>query len=99
MNYLLKEKENIFITSYIESNNQEFLHQFIKEELIEKEQIKKIVYILPLKSLCNQLYHYYNEYYKSLITIGIITGERKVNTNSKLIIMTPEILLQLLYKN
>lgn len=101
MNYLLKERENLFISSYIEANNQVYLHQILKEhqlEPLEPTPYKKIVYILPLKSLCNQLYHFYNEYYKDLISIGIITGERRCNPNSNLVIMTPEILLQLLYK-
>ena len=102
MDYLLKEKENIFISSYVEANNQHYLHQILKEqqlEPLEQTTQKKIIYILPLRSLCNQLYHYYSEFYKDLISIGIITGERRHNTDSNLIIMTPEILLQLLYKD
>lgn len=103
MDYLLKEKENIFISSYTEANNESYLHQILKEtqlEPLEQDPIKKkIIYILPLKSLCNQLYHYYSEFYQNLITIGIITGERRHNTESNLLIMTPEILLQLMYKN
>lgn len=103
MDYLLKEKDNIFVTSYVEANNQGYLHKILQEHQLEPLEPplikKKIIYILPLKSLCNQLYHYYYECYKEEITIGIITGERRYNTDSNLIIMTPEILLQLMYKN
>jgi superfamily II RNA helicase len=103
MDYLLKEKENIFISSYIEANNQHYIHQILQEHQLEPLETthlkKKIIYILPLKSLCNQIYHYYYEFYKKVFTIGIITGERRCNTDANLIIMTPEILLQLMYKN
>ena len=102
MDYLLKERENIFVSSYIETNNQSYIHQILKEhqlEPLEPQIKKKIIYILPLKSLCNQLYHYYCEYYKGMLSTGIITGERRCNIDSDLIIMTPEILLRLLYQN
>jgi len=103
MDYLLKEKDNIFVTSYVEANNQGYLHKILQEHQLKPLEPplikKKIIYILPLKSLCNQLYHYYYECYKDEITIGIITGERRYNTDSSLLIMTPEILLQLMYKN
>jgi len=89
MNYFTEEKKNIFISSYSEAKDDVEIQQFI-----QNSQEKKIIYLLPLKSLCNQLYHDYKD-----LDVGIITGERRLNIESNLLIMTPEILLQSIYKN
>ena len=94
------DKHSMFISSYIETIEQNCVHDIIKSSMQQK---KRIIYLLPMKSLCNQLYSHYMNYYKELImlkllSIGIVTGERKHNINADVLIMTPECLLQMLYK-
>ena len=112
----MKEKKNMYISSYIETEEQVCIHEIIKYAITEQITMdhneivpytvtnkKKIIYLLPMKSLCNQLYKTYTEYYKEMIdlkkiSIGIITGDRVTNLYADLVIMTPECLLQMMYK-
>ena len=102
-NFILEcfnNNNSIFISSYIETIEQKCILEIIKSSIKQK---KRIIYLLPMKSLCNQLYNYYKNYYKEMIclklmSIGIITGERKQNINADILIMTPESLLQMIYK-
>lgn len=112
----MKEKKNMYISSNIESGEQLCIHEIIKYAITEQITMdhneivhytvtnkKRIIYLLPMKSLCNQLYNTYTEYYKEMIalkkiSIGIITGDRVTNLYANLLIMTPECLLQMMYK-
>ena len=64
----------------------------------ETQQYKKVIYCSPIKALSNQKYHDFcdNPYFKD-ITIGLITGDIKTNTDASVLIMTTEILLNKLY--
>ncbi|KJP89409.1 hypothetical protein AK88_00852 [Plasmodium fragile] len=57
---------------------------------------KKAIYTSPIKALSNQKYHEFKNIFKS---VGIITGDIKMNVNANCIIMTTEILRNLLYIN
>lgn len=58
---------------------------------------KKVIYTSPIKSLSNQKFYDFNEKFnKYNISIGIITGDIKFAPQSNCIIMTTEILLNLL---
>jgi superfamily II RNA helicase len=112
----MKEQKNMYISSYIETEQQMCIHEIIKYAITEQLTMdhneivpytvtnkKRIIYLLPMKSLCNQLYKTYTEYYKEMIalkkiSIGIVTGDRVINLYANLLIMTPECLLQMLYK-
>ena len=58
---------------------------------------KKSIYCSPIKSLSNQKYHDFKQKYPHL-SIGLITGDIKMNTDANVLIMTTEILLNKLYQ-
>lgn len=69
--------------------------QYAIEHILNKEQEGMIIYTCPIKSLCNEKYRDFNKYYKNT-TIGLMTGDIIINPDSKIIIMTTEVLLNLL---
>jgi superfamily II RNA helicase len=58
---------------------------------------KKVIYCSPIKALSNEKYYLFIKKYPN-ISIGIATGDQKVNTDADVIIMTTEILLNKLYQ-
>jgi superfamily II RNA helicase len=57
---------------------------------------KKVIYTSPTKSLSNQKYA---EFIEKFDSVGIITGDIKKNPDAQCVIMTTEILRNVLYKN
>ena len=57
---------------------------------------KKVIYTSPTKSLSNQKYAEFIEIFDS---VGIITGDIKKNPDAQCVIMTTEILRNVLYRN
>ena len=57
---------------------------------------KKVIYTSPTKSLSNQKYKEFSELFDD---VGILTGDIKVNPDASVVIMTTEILLNMLYKD
>jgi len=58
---------------------------------------KRVFYTTPIKSLSNQKFHDLKHMFKDN-TVGILTGDIKFNPNADIIVMTTEILRNLLYK-
>ena len=87
----LLEKENVLITAPTGSGKTLPIEFKISEYTNNK---KKLIYISPIKSLSNQKYHEFSKFIKNHnidITIGIMTGDIKLNPTADLIIMTAEI--------
>lgn len=59
-------------------------------------QNKKIIYTSPIKSLSNEKYKEFKD--KNFCTVGLLTGDNKINVDAQLVIMTAEILRNSLYK-
>lgn len=57
------------------------------------KQNKKVIYTSPIKALSNQKYH---ELSKQFPSVGLVTGDVKLNQNASILIMTTEILLNAL---
>ena len=57
---------------------------------------KKIIYTSPIKALSNSKYYEFTKQFLNL-SIGLITGDIKLNPNAQVLIMTTEILLNTLY--
>lgn len=57
---------------------------------------KKTIYASPIKALSNEKYHQFREKYPQL-SVGLITGDIKINPNADVLIMTTEILLNKLH--
>jgi superfamily II RNA helicase len=56
-----------------------------------KKRGKKVVYTSPIKALSNQKFHEFREKFPN-ISIGILTGDIKLNPHADVLIMTAEIL-------
>lgn len=61
-------------------------------------QGKRLFYTTPIKALSNQKYKEFESMYGSS-TIGLLTGDRRINPNAQIIILTTEILRNMLYQN
>jgi superfamily II RNA helicase len=58
---------------------------------------KRILYSSPIKSLSNEKYKEFKE--KNICSVGLLTGDNKINPDADLIIITAEILRNSLLKN
>ena len=58
----------------------------------------KVVYTTPLKALSNQKFHdFVREYGEA--TVGLVTGENTINDDAPVVVMTTEILRNLIYED
>ncbi|KRH92386.1 Nuclear exosomal RNA helicase MTR4, DEAD-box superfamily, partial [Pseudoloma neurophilia] len=70
------------------------IHQAIKQK-------KKIIYTSPIKALSNQKYHELSQKFSSEnenISVGLLTGDTTLNPTADILVMTTEILRNMLYK-
>lgn len=69
----------------------------IAEHAIEKafDQNKKVIYTAPIKSLSNQKYSDFKN--KLDVDVGILTGDRSINKDAPLLILTTEILRNMIF--
>ena len=58
---------------------------------------KKVIYCSPIKSLSNQKYSDFTQKYNQ-ISVGLLTGDNRINPDADVLIMTTEILLNKLYQ-
>jgi len=56
---------------------------------------QKVIYTTPIKALSNQKYREFHEEFKD---VGLITGDVTINPTASVLIMTTEILRNMLYK-
>ena len=93
--YRIHNNENILITAHTGSGKTVLAIYAIAHCL---KQNKKVIYTSPTKSLSNQKYAEFIEKFKGISSIGIMTGDIKMNPDAQCIIMTTEILRNILYK-
>ena len=60
-------------------------------------QNKKVIYTSPIKALSNQKYYEFTQKFPG-ISIGLLTGDIKINPEADVLIMTAEILQNTLYR-
>jgi ATP-dependent RNA helicase HelY len=58
----------------------------------------KVIYTTPLKALSNQKYHDFVREYGDA-TVGLVTGENTINDEAPVVVMTTEILRNLIYED
>jgi antiviral helicase SKI2 len=68
------------------------------EYMKEVSPHSKIIYTCPIKSLCNEKFNEFSKKYKETLNVGLMTGDIMINIEGDLLIMTTEILLNLLFK-
>ena len=57
---------------------------------------KKLIYTSPIKALSNQKYYEFTQKFPN-ISVGLMTGDIKINPNADVLIMTTEILMNYLF--
>ena len=92
--YRIYKNENILITAHTGSGKTVLAIYAIFHCL---KQNKKVIYTSPIKSLSNQKYAEFVGIFGKE-SVGIMTGDIKMNPDAPCIIMTTEILRNLLYK-
>lgn len=88
----IHQGENVLVTAKTGSGK-----TLVGEYLIHHclKQGKRVFYTTPIKSLSNQKFHDLNQ---MLPSVGIMTGDIKYRPDAQVVIMTTEILRNLLYK-
>lgn len=82
----IDKNENLLVTAHTGSGKT-VLALYAIARCIAKNQ--RVIYISPIKTLSNQKY---NEFGKHFQSIGILTGDIKINPDAQCLIMTAEIL-------
>ncbi len=92
--YRIHHEENILVTAHTGSGKTTFALYAIAQAFARKQ---KVVYTSPIKSLSNQKYAEFKKIYGAE-NVGILTGDIKMNPNATCVIMTTEVLRNMLYK-
>ena len=89
--YRISINENVFVTAHTGCGKTVMAIYGIAHSL---KKGKKVIYTSPTKSLSNQKFKEFSELFDD---VGILTGDIKVNPEADIVIMTTEILRNLLY--
>ena len=90
----MNNDQNVLVTAFTGSGKTLVAEYAIMKSL---EKNKKIIYTSPIKSLSNQKFYEFKQKFPEA-SLGIMTGDIKFNPFGNIIIMTTEILRNMLYK-
>ncbi len=93
--YRIHNNENVLVTAHTGSGKTTFALYGISQALARNQ---KVIYTSPIKSLSNQKYAEFKKLYGAH-NVGILTGDIKMNPDANCLIMTTEVLRNMLYKN
>jgi len=91
----LRQNENILITAATGSGKTVLANYAIHKSIAAG---KKCIFTSPIKALSNAKFYEFKKKFKGICDIGILTGDVKFNPDASVLIMTTEILRNLLYK-
>jgi len=91
--YFLSRNMSVFVSAHTSSGK-----TLVAEYAISLSQLHgtRTIYTSPIKALSNQKYHDFKMKYKD---VGIVTGDVQVNSSAKCLVMTTEILRNMVYRN
>jgi antiviral helicase SKI2 len=93
--YRIHNNENILVTAHTGSGKTTFALYAIAQAFARGQ---KVIYTSPIKSLSNQKYAEFKKLF-GVENVGILTGDIKMNPGATCIIMTTEVLRNMLYKS
>lgn len=88
----IEEGNHVLVTAHTSAGKSTVAEYAISKALSEG---KKVVYTSPIKTLSNQKYYDFRQSYES---VGILTGDIKENPEADCIVMTTEILRNMLFR-
>lgn len=91
--YFLASHKSVFVSAHTSSGKTLVAEYAIIKSIVNST---RTIYTSPIKALSNQKFNDFKQKYEN---VGIITGDVQVNTTAQCLIMTTEILRNLLYKN
>lgn len=91
--YLVKNHHSIFVAAHT-SSGKTLIADYAVSLSIKSNS--RCIYTSPIKALSNQKYY---DFKKKFGDCGIITGDIQMNTESKCLVMTTEILRNMLYRD
>jgi superfamily II RNA helicase len=94
--HCISKDENVLVTAHTGSGKTAIAKYAIAHYVRKK---KKVIYTSPIKALSNQKYKELREQFEEDfgITVGLMTGDNKINPDADCVIMTTEILRNALY--
>lgn len=91
--YFLSKGESVFVSAHTSSGKTLVAEYAI---LLAQQSGSRVIYTSPIKALSNQKFYDFKQKFPD---VGLITGDVQVNPDAKCLIMTTEILRNLVYKN
>ena len=89
----IEEGNNVLVTAHTSAGKSTVAEYGIAKAI---EQGKKVIYTSPIKTLSNQKYC---DFCKRFDSVGILTGDIKQNPDANILVMTTEILRNMLFKS
>lgn len=91
--YFLSKKESVFVSAHTSSGKTLVAEYAVGLGL---KNSSRTIYTSPIKALSNQKFFDFKQKFSD---VGLITGDAQINTNANCLIMTTEILRNLVYRN
>jgi superfamily II RNA helicase len=91
--FYIQQSENVLVTAHTSAGKTIVAESGI---MFAKKREKKAFYTSPIKTLSNQKYA---EFSKKFGDVGLLTGDIKCNPYAQCVVMTTEILRDMLFKN
>ncbi|EAR99293.2 DEAD/DEAH-box helicase family protein (macronuclear) [Tetrahymena thermophila SB210] len=92
--YRIERKESVFVCAHTSAGKTVVAEYAIA---ISKKLNRKAIYTSPIKALSNQKYRDFKQKYGD--DVGLVTGDVQLNPNANCLIVTTEILRNMLYRN
>ncbi|KAI5190077.1 antiviral helicase SKI2 [Nematocida minor] len=90
--YYINKSQSIFVTAHT-SSGKTLIAEYAS--YIAELHDTRMIYTSPIKALSNQKYR---EFAQKFASVGILTGDAQINSTAKTLVMTTEILRNMLYR-
>ncbi|EIJ94120.1 ATP-dependent DEAD/H RNA helicase [Nematocida parisii ERTm1] len=90
--YYINKSQSIFVTAHT-SSGKTLIAEYAS--YIAELHDTRMIYTSPIKALSNQKYREFSQKFSS---VGILTGDAQINSTAKCLVMTTEILRNMLYR-